>query len=107
MSSFDNRKDAFESKYAHDQEMMFRAEARCCKLFGLWLAGEMGLTGAEADLYAKEVVSSNLDEAGFDDVKRKVMADIKTKGLDISEHMVDRQLEKAMAEAKAQLLAGK
>ncbi|HEY8189743.1 MAG TPA: DUF1476 domain-containing protein [Micavibrio sp.] len=107
MSSFDNRKDAFESKYAHDQEMMFRAEARCCKLFGLWLAGEMGLAGAEADLYAKEVVSSNLDEAGFDDVKRKVMADIKTKGLDISEHIIDRQLEKSMAEAKAQLLAGK
>jgi hypothetical protein len=107
MSSFDNRKDAFESKYAHDQEMMFKAEARCCKLLGLWLAGEMGLAGADADAYAKEVVASNLDEAGFDDVKRKVLADIKAKGLSISEHMIDRQIDKCFADAKAQILAGK
>lgn len=107
MSSFDNRKDAFESKYAHDQEMIFKAEARCCKLLGLWLAGEMGLAGAHADAYAKEVVGANLDEPGFDDVKRKVMADIKDKGLNISEHMIDRQIEKCFAEAKAQLAAGK
>lgn len=107
MSSFDNRKDAFENKYAHDQEFMFKVEARACKLFGLWLAGEMGLTGADAETYAKEVVAANLDEPGFDDVKRKVMPDIKAKNLNISEHMIDKQLEKFMGEAKAQVQAGK
>jgi len=107
MSSFDNRKDAFENKYAHDQEFKFRVEARACKLFGLWLAGEMGLTGADADTYAKEVVAANLDEPGFNDVKRKVMPDIAAKNLNISEHMVDKQLEKFMADAKTQVQAGK
>lgn len=107
MSGFDNRKDAFENKFAHDQELTFKIEARACKLFGLWLAAQLGLQGAEADAYAKEVIASNLDEAGFDDVKRKVMADIKGKNLNISEHMVDSQLEKFMAEAKIQITAGK
>ena len=107
MSSFDNRKDAFENKYAHDQEMMFKAEARACKLFGLWLAEQLGMSGKDADAYAKEVVSANLDEPGFDDVKRKVIKDIQAKKLDISEHMLDKQLEKSLSEAKTQLIAGK
>lgn len=107
MSSFDNRKDAFENKYAHDQEFMFKVEARTCKLFGLWLAGEMGLEGKDAETYAKEVVAANLDEPGFDDVKRKVMPDIKAKNLNISEHIIDKQLEKFMAEARTQVAAGK
>lgn len=107
MSSFDNRKDAFENKYAHDQEMMFRAEARACKLFGLWVAGQMGLSGKDAEVYAKDVVAANLDEPGFDDVKRKVMADISAKKINVSEHVLDKQLEAAMAEAKAQIMAGK
>ena len=107
MSSFDDRKGAFESKYAHDQEMMFKMEARACKLFGLWVAGQLGLAGKDAETYAKEVVASNLDEPGFDDVKRKVMPDIAAKKLNISDHMLDKQLEKFMAEAKAQVVAGK
>ena len=107
MSSFDNRKDAFEGKYAHDQEMMFKAEARACKLFGLWLAAQLGLSGKDAETYAKEVVAANVDEPGFEDVKRKVMPDIVAKKLNISGHMIDAQLEKFMAEAKAQLMAGK
>lgn len=107
MSSFDNRKDAFEGKYAHDQEMMFKAEARACKLFGLWLAAQLGLSGKDAETYAKEVVSANIDEPGFEDVKRKVTPDIEAKKLNISSHMIDAQMEKFMAEAKAQLMAGK
>src|SRR3989344_423960 len=98
MSSFDNRKDAFEGKYAHDQEMMFKAGARACILFGLWLAAQLGLSGKDAETYAKEVVSSNLDEPGFEDVKRKVMPDIEAKKLNISGHMIDAQMEKFMAE---------
>ena len=102
--SLEDRKDAFEKKYAHDQELMFRVEARTCKLFGLWAAGQMGLSGTDAETYAKEVVSANLEEAGFDDVKRKVAPDFKAKGLEISNHVLDRQLEEAFEEAKKQLI---
>jgi hypothetical protein len=64
----------------------------------------LGLSGNEAAAYAKEVVGANLEEAGFDDVKRKVLPDLKAKGVDISSHVIDRQLEKAMAEAKTQIM---
>ena len=104
--SLEDRKDAFEKKYAHDQELMFRVEARTCKLFGLWVAGQLGMSGTDADTYAKEVVSSNLEEAGFNDVKRKVMPDLAAKALDISEHVLDRQLEEAFEEARKQLTEG-
>ena len=103
MPDFDDRKDAFEKKFAHDEEIGFKVEARCCKLFGLWAAEQLGLSGTAADAYAKEVVSSNLEETGFADVKRKVMPDFKARGLSISEHVIDRQMEKFMAEAKAQI----
>jgi hypothetical protein len=105
MSGFDERKDAFEKKFAHDEELLFRAEARCCRLFGAWLAGEMGLAGAEAEAYAKDVIGSNLEEPGFADVKRKVMPDIAAKGLDISERQVDAKLAEFLAEAKRQVAA--
>ena len=104
MSSFKERKDAFESKYAHDQEIMFRVEARACKLFGLWAAEQMGMSGDEAAAYAKEVVASNLEETGFDDVKRKVMPDLKAKGLTLSDHVIDKQLDKCVEEAKTQIM---
>lgn len=104
MANFNDRKDAFESQFAHDEALKFKAEARCCKLFGLWAAEQMGLSGADAETYAREVVGSNLEEPGFGDVKRKVMPDFKARNLSISEHMIDRQLEKCMAEAKEQIL---
>jgi len=108
MSSFEERKDAFEKKFAHDEETAFRVEARCCKLFGLWAAEQMGLSGADAETYAKVVVGSNLEEPGFSDVKRKVMPDLQAKGLSISEHVIDSMLEKFMQDAKAQIMeAGK
>lgn len=104
MSSFEERKDAFEKKFAHDEELAFKIEARCCKLFGLWAAEQMGLEGADAETYAKEVVGSNLEEPGFGDVKRKVMPDFADKGISISEHMIDTMLEKCFEEAKAQVM---
>ncbi|MCB9991854.1 MAG: DUF1476 domain-containing protein [Rhodospirillales bacterium] len=104
MSSFEERKDAFEKKFAHDEELAFKVEARCCKLFGLWAAEQLGLEGADAETYAKEVVGSNLEEPGFDDVKRKVMPDFEAKGVDISDHVVDSMLEKYMEEAKNQIM---
>lgn len=76
MSTFDDRERAFENKYAHDAEMAFKAVARRNKLLGHWAAGLMGKTGAEADAYALEVVKSDFEEAGHEDVVRKVAADL-------------------------------
>lgn len=103
--SLDERKDAFEKKYAHDQELMFKVEARTCKLFGLWVAEEIGLTGPDAETYAKTVVSANLEEPGFNDVKRKVIPDLQAKGKDVSDHVLDRKLEEYFEEAKRQIIA--
>ncbi|MBY5988586.1 DUF1476 domain-containing protein [Roseovarius atlanticus] len=76
MSTFDDRENAFENKYAHDEEMKFKAEARRNKLLGLWAAEILGKTGSDADAYAKEVVLSDFEEAGHEDVVRKVAGDL-------------------------------
>lgn len=76
MSTFDERENAFENKYAHDEEMKFKAEARRNKLLGLWAAELLGKTGADADAYAREVVLSDFEEAGHEDVVRKVAGDL-------------------------------
>jgi hypothetical protein len=102
--SLDDRKDAFEKKYAHDQELLFKVEARTSKLFGLWVAEQIGLSGAEADAYAKEVVAANLEEAGFEDINRKVKPDLSAKGHDVSDHVLDRKIEEFFEEAQKQLV---
>ena len=107
MSSFEKREGAFENKFANDQESAFRIEARTSKLFGLWAAEKMGFSGAEADAYAKEVVGSNLEEPGFDDIKRKVSGDFKAKGVDVSEHMLDSMIQKSHEDARNQIEAEK
>src|SRR5688572_2197961 len=104
MTDLNNRKDAFEKKFAHDAELQFRAEARACKLFGLWLAPQLGLEGAQAEAYAKTVVGANLAEAGFDDVKAFVRPVIAEKGLNISEHVLDVKLHEFVEVAKKQLM---
>ncbi|MEL6646975.1 MAG: DUF1476 domain-containing protein [Pseudomonadota bacterium] len=76
MSTFDDRENAFENKYAHDQEMQFKAEMRRNKLVGLWAAELLGKTGEDADAYAIEVVKSDFEEAGIEDVVRKVAGDL-------------------------------
>lgn len=103
MTTFDNREKSFEGKFAYDKQMDFAVEARLSKLYGLWAAEQLGLTAEDAQTYAGEVVVANLEEAGFDDVLRKVRADFDAKGLDISDHMMQVQLEKAMALAHEQL----
>ncbi len=105
MSSMEDRRDAFEKKFAHDEELRFRVEARTCKLFGQWAAQQLGLAGEEAEAYAKQVIGANLEEPGYADVKRKVMGDFAARNVSISEHLLDRQLEKFTEEAKAQLIA--
>lgn len=103
MSSFDDRESAFENKFALDAALLFKAEARCCKLFGLWLAEQLGFTGEEANSYASNVVSANLEEPGFEDVKRAVMPDIEEKGLEISEEEIDRKLAEYYVMAQKQI----
>jgi hypothetical protein len=103
MTTFDSRKDGFEKKHAHDEELQFKATARRNKLLGLWAGEKLGLAGEAAAQYAKDVVASDFEEAGDDDVVRKVMADFKAKNVDQSEHQVRRTMDELMAEAIAQI----
>lgn len=104
MSSFDEREKAFENKYAHQEKLDFAVEARCSKLFGLWAASLIGLEGADAKTYATSVVEANLEEAGFEDVLKKVRGDFDEKGVQISDHMLEVELDKALKEAKRQII---
>ncbi|MEO0766303.1 MAG: DUF1476 domain-containing protein [Pseudomonadota bacterium] len=101
MSTFDDRENAFENKYAHDAEMQFKAEARRNKLLGLWAAGLMGKAGDAADDYAREVIAADFEEAGDEDVYRKVSGDL---GSLADETTIRTQMVKLMAEAKAQVM---
>ncbi len=102
MSSFDDRENAFENKFAHDAEMQFKAEARRNKMLGLWAAGVMGKSGDEADAYAKEVIKADFEEAGDDDVFRKISGDL---GGSSDEETIRAKMAELMAEAKAQLMS--
>ena len=101
MSTFDDRENAFEAKYAHDAEMQFRAEARRNRLLGLWAAEKLGKSGDEADAYAKEVVKSDFEEAGEEDVFRKVSTDLGDKA---TEADIRAKMAELMIEAKGQLV---
>jgi len=101
MSTFDDREKAFENKFAHDAEMQFKADARRNKLLGLWAAGLMGKDGDAADQYAQEVVKSDFEEAGHEDVYRKVSGDLGDKA---DEATIRAKMAEFMAEAKAQLM---
>ena len=106
MTTFDNRKDAAESKYAHDEQLLFKATARRNKLLGQWAAEKMGMSGAEAEAYAKSVVVADFEEAGDDDVVRKVVGDFQQAKVDQSEHQVRRTMDELMAKAVEQIKAG-
>lgn len=103
MTTFDSREKAFEDRFAHDAEMVFKATARRDRLFGEWLAGELGYSGEKAASYAKDVVQSDLEEPGDADILRKVRADIDAAGLEISDHMLNTKLDECMAAAKGQI----
>jgi hypothetical protein len=106
MTSFDNRKDAFENRFAHDEELRFKALARRNKLLGLWAAEKLGKSGAEADAYAKSVVIADFEEAGDDDVVRKVKADFAAGNVDQSDHQIRRTMDELLAQAIEQIKAG-
>ena len=92
MSSFDDREKGFEAKYRHDQETRFKVTARRNKLLGLWAAEQLGLSGAEAEAYAKTVVAADFEKPGDDDVLHKVMADLSAKGVQVSDHALRKRL---------------
>ena len=107
MSGFDKRREGYESKFAHDQELKFKATARRNKLLGLWAAEKLGLTAAEADAYAKEVVKADFEEAGDEDVFRKIRKDFDAKKVAVSDHQIHREMEDLMAVAVEQIQSGK
>ena len=106
MTTFDKRKDAYESKFARDEELKFKATARRNKLLGLWAAEKLGKSGEAADAYAREVIRSDMQEAGDNDVFRKVRADFDAAGVDQSDHQIRRTMEELMGEAVAQIEGG-
>lgn len=105
MTTFDKREEGFEKKFAHDEELKFKATARRNRLLGLWAAAELGKTGADADAYSKEVVAADFEEAGDDDVVRKVVKDLASKG--VTEAEVRSKMQELLAEAVKQIQAGK
>jgi hypothetical protein len=104
MTGFDDREKAFESKFAHDQELAFRVTARRNRLLGQWAAGLMGLTSEETDAYAKAVVQADFEEAGDEDVIRKVLGDLVSAGVETDEMQIRAALGDKAAEARRQFM---
>jgi hypothetical protein len=105
MSTFDKREEGFEKKFAHDEELVFKANARRNKLLGLWAAEKLGLSGDAANAYAKEVVMSDFEESGDHDVFKKIRADLDAKGVTQPDQDIRRMMDELMAKAIAEIKA--
>ena len=105
MTTFDKREEGFEKQFAHDEDLRFKATARRNKMLGAWAAEKLGLSGAEADAYAKAVVMADFEEAGDDDVFRKIRADFDAKGVKLSDEDIRSQMQKLLAQAVAEVKA--
>jgi hypothetical protein len=103
MANFDERKDTFEKKFAHDEALKFKAGARRNKLLGQWAAGLMGLSGEKADEYARSVIKADFEEDGDEDVFLKVKADLDAAGIGQTDHQIRRHMDEFMAEAINQI----
>ena len=104
MTTFDDRERAFESQYARDQEMQFKIVARRNRLLGGWAADLMGLTEVEAEAYAKDVIRADFEEAGDEDVVRKLLGDLTSAGVDIDEARIRDALQTKLVEARRQFI---
>jgi hypothetical protein len=104
MTTFDDRERAFENMYARDQEMQFKIVARRNRLLGQWAAGLMGLTEVEAEAYAKDVIRSDFEEAGDEDVIRKILGDLTSAGVECDETRIREALAHKSVEARRQLI---
>lgn len=107
MTTFDDREKAFEAKYARDEDMAFRVIARRNRLLGQWAAAKMGLTPEETDAYAKAVIQADFEEAGDEDVIRKLLGDLLAAGVEVDDATVRRALSDQMVEARRQLMESK
>ncbi|MBA17506.1 MAG: aldolase [Sphingomonas sp.] len=107
MTSFDDREKAFEAKYARDEEIAFRVTARRNRLLGEWAAAQMKLTPEETDAYAKAVVQADFEEAGDEDVVRKLVGDLTAAGITTDEAAVRLAIEEKAVEARRQLMESK
>ena len=105
MTTFDKREDSFEKKFAHDEALRFRAEARRNKMLGLWAAEKLGKSGADAETYSKEVIAADVAEQGEEDVYRKLRRDFDAGRVDMSEHRIRRAISEFMTQAVAQIKA--
>ena len=103
MTNFEDREKGFERKFAHDEELKFRATARRNRLLGLWAAEQMGVTGDAAQAYAREVIKADLAEPGEEDLFRKIRADFDAKGVGQSDHQIRRQMAELMGVAIGQI----
>jgi len=104
MSGMDDREKGFEGAYAHNQEIEFKAVARRNKLLGIWAAGLMGIEGDAAEDYAKSVIVADFEEAGDDDVFRKVRGDLDAKSVELSDHLLRKQMDDLLIEAREQVM---
>jgi hypothetical protein len=104
MTTFDERENAFEKKFEHDQELQFKANARRNKLLGLWAAGLLGKSGADAEAYAKEVVEADLEKPGDEDVIGKLVKDLAAGGKPTEAHTIRRQADRLLVDAKQQIM---
>jgi len=105
MTTFEDREKGYERKFAHDQELKFRATARRNKMLGLWAAEQLGLSGEEAQAYAKEVIKADLEIPGDDDVFRKIKRDFEAKGVQKSDHQIRSKIVDLMGVAISQIEA--
>ena len=106
MNEFNKREEGFEKKFALDEELKFKAEARRNKLLGLWAADKLGIAGDAANAYAKEVVAADFEEAGDNDVLHKVLKDLTAKGNAVTEADIRAKMDELLAQAVAQVKAG-
>ena len=105
MTTFDKREEGFEKQFAHDEELRFKATARRNKLLGLWAAEQLGLKGAQADAYAKDVVVADFEESGEDDVFRKIRKDFDAKGVATPDTDIRRMMNELLARAVGEIKA--
>lgn len=103
MTTFDERKDKYEKKFAHDEELRFKASARRNKLVGQWAAGILGLSGDKADEYVRSVIAADLEEKGDEDVFRKLRGDFDAAGVEQTNHQIRRHMDEFMEEALRQV----
>ncbi len=106
MSTFDQREESFEKRFAHDEELQFRAEARRNKLLGLWAAEKLGKTGADAQAYADGLVAAEVAADADARVFAQISKDFAAAGVDQSEHQIRRTMDELLARAKAEIQAG-